>query len=220
MEVPVTLSMLYRQRERWAKGGTEVWLTNLKKVFSHPFKNLGQTVMFMDQTLSIIWSIFFCISSIIFLLIVGKALIQGSEVTIYRTFTVSFIFICFEMLAGILQLVTSLSVDDQGRKMKYLFFAPLHMLLFWVVNAITIVTTFIPAVKTILGYGSGVWVQQNLETMVMMIKKERILLNILSHHIRTYSSNTLSPITRSRVIGYFYSIINFIKSSTIFLERQ
>jgi hypothetical protein len=26
------------------------------------------------------------------------------------------------------------------------------------INAITIVTTFIPAVKTILGYGSGVWV--------------------------------------------------------------
>ncbi|EME8125030.1 glycosyltransferase [Enterococcus faecium] len=158
MEVPVTLSMLYRQRKRWAKGGTEVWLTNLKKVFSHPFKNLGQTVMFMDQTLSIIWSIFFCISSIVFLLLVGKALIQDSELTIYRTFTVSFIFICFEMLAGILQLVTSLLVDDQGRKMKYLFFAPLYMLLFWVVNAITIVTTFIPAVKTILGYGSGVWV--------------------------------------------------------------
>lgn len=31
MEVPVTLKMLYRQRKRWAKGGTEVWLTNFKK---------------------------------------------------------------------------------------------------------------------------------------------------------------------------------------------
>lgn len=72
MEVPVTLSMLYRQRERWAKGGTEVWLTNLKKVFSHPFKNLGKTVMFMDQTLSIIWSIFSVYLLLFFFLLSGK----------------------------------------------------------------------------------------------------------------------------------------------------
>lgn len=31
MEVPVSLPMLYRQRKRWAKGGTEVWLTNFKQ---------------------------------------------------------------------------------------------------------------------------------------------------------------------------------------------
>lgn len=37
MEVPESLKMLYRQRKRWAKGGTEVWLTNFKKVFLHPF---------------------------------------------------------------------------------------------------------------------------------------------------------------------------------------
>ncbi len=34
MEVPETLKMLYRQRKRWAKGGTEVWLTNFKRSFA------------------------------------------------------------------------------------------------------------------------------------------------------------------------------------------
>ncbi|EMF0109222.1 glycosyltransferase [Enterococcus hirae] len=157
MEVPVSLPMLYRQRKRWAKGGTEVWLTNFKKVLFHPFENIGRTFMFIDQTFSIIWSLFFCISFFVFIILMGIYLYQGNFEQIYRTLTISFLFVCFEMISGILQLISSLVVDDQGRKLKYMLFAPLYMLLFWMVNAITIMTTFIPAIKTILGYGSGTW---------------------------------------------------------------
>lgn len=157
MEVPVSLPMLYRQRKRWAKGGTEVWLTNFKKVLFHPFENIGRTFMFIDQTFSIIWSLFFCISFFVFIILMGIYIYQGNFEQIYRTLTISFLFVCFEMISGIIQLIASLVVDDQGRKLKYMLFAPLYMLLFWMVNAITIMTTFIPAIKTILGYGSGTW---------------------------------------------------------------
>lgn len=157
MEVPVSLPMLYRQRKRWAKGATEVWLTNFKKVLFHPFENIGRTFMFIDQTFSIIWSLFFCISFFVFIILMGIYLYQGNFEQIYRTLTISFLFVCFEMISGIIQLIASLVVDDQGRKLKYMLFAPLYMLLFWMVNAITIMTTFIPAIKTILGYGSGTW---------------------------------------------------------------
>lgn len=157
MEVPVSLPMLYRQRKRWAKGGTEVWLTNFKKVLFHPFENIGRTFMFIDQTFSIIWSLFFCISFFVFIILMGIYLYQGNFEQIYRTLAISFLFVCFEMISGIIQLIASLVVDDQGRKLKYMLFAPLYMLLFWMVNAITIMTTFIPAIKTILGYGSGTW---------------------------------------------------------------
>lgn len=157
MEVPVSLPMLYRQRKRWAKGGTEVWLTNFKKVLFHPFENIGRTFMFIDQTFSIIWSLFFCISFFVFIILMGIYLYQGNFEQIYRTLTISFLFVCFEMISGIIQLIASLVVDDQGRKLKYMLFAQLYMLLFWMVNAITIMTTFIPAIKTILGYGSGTW---------------------------------------------------------------
>ncbi|MEB7495064.1 glycosyltransferase [Enterococcus hirae] len=157
MEVPVSLPMLYRQRKCWAKGGTEVWLTNFKKVLFHPFENIGRTFMFIDQTFSIIWSLFFCISFFVFIILMGIYLYQGNFEQIYRTLTISFLFVCFEMISGIIQLIASLVVDDQGRKLKYMLFAPLYMLLFWMVNAITIMTTFIPAIKTILGYGSGTW---------------------------------------------------------------
>lgn len=157
MEVPESLRMLYRQRKRWAKGGTEVWLTNFKKIMLHPFRNIGHTVMFIDQTFSIVWSFFFWLSSFIFLWSLFKFILEGNTEGIYHMFTLSFLFVCFEMISGIFQLGASLILDDQGRKFKYLFFAPLYMLLYWMINALTIVTTFIPAIKTILGLGSGTW---------------------------------------------------------------
>lgn len=157
MEVPENLKMLYRQRKRWAKGGTEVWLTNFKKVFLHPFQNIGRTVMFIDQTFSIIWSLFFWGSSILFSISLIGFLFDGNYERIYHMITMAFLFVCFEMIAGVFQLVASLIADDRGRKLKYLLFAPLYMLFYWVINALTIVTTFIPAVKTILGFGSGTW---------------------------------------------------------------
>lgn len=157
MEVPESLKMLYRQRKRWAKGGTEVWLTNFKKVLLHPFRNIGHTVMFVDQTFSIVWSFFFWISSFIFLGSLLKFALEGNTERIYHMFTMAFLFVCFEMISGIFQLIASLIVDDRGRKIKYLLFAPLYMLFYWMMNALTIVTTFIPAVKTIMGLGSGTW---------------------------------------------------------------
>ena len=36
MNVPTTIRDLYHQRKRWAQGGTEVWLTNIKKFLLHP----------------------------------------------------------------------------------------------------------------------------------------------------------------------------------------
>ncbi len=158
MEVPESIKMLYRQRKRWAKGGTEVWLTNFKRVFLHPFENLGRTFMFIDQSLSIIWSFFFWISSFLFIGSLGYFLIEENSERIYHMFTMAFLFVCFEMIAGTIQLLASLLVDDGHKKVKYFRFAPFYMLFFWMINAVTIVTTFIPAVRTILGFGSGVWV--------------------------------------------------------------
>lgn len=157
MEVPQSLKGLYHQRKRWAKGGTEVWLTNFTKVLRHPFKNIGRTVMFMDQTLSILWSFCFWLFSAFFIYQMINFLRVGNYERVYHMFTMAFVFVVFEMIAGVLQLSASLISDDQHRKLKYFFFAPLYMLFYWMMNALTIVTTFIPAVKTILGYGSGTW---------------------------------------------------------------
>ncbi|RMC40060.1 glycosyltransferase [Lactobacillus sp. ESL0233] len=156
--VPETLKDLYHQRKRWAKGGTEVWLTNLLKVLRHPIKNLGESLLLFDQTFSILWSFFFAISSIIFVfLVINYCATQNWSQLLYLIFS-TLLLICFEMIAGTLQLTTALLIDTRGNKLSYILFAPIYLLCLWVINTITIITTFIPAVKTILGYGSGTWV--------------------------------------------------------------
>lgn len=158
MNVPENLDALYHQRKRWAKGGTEVLLTNFKRVVSHPGKYLKQWAFITDQTLSIIWSLFFFVSTLIFLISLVTFFFTGNYERVYHMFCMAFIFVTFEMFACVLQLLSALIVDDRGRKFKYLIFMPLYMLIYWQVNALALVTTLIPAVKTILGYGSGTWV--------------------------------------------------------------
>ncbi|WP_167630149.1 glycosyltransferase [Listeria valentina] len=157
MNVPETLTDLYHQRKRWAKGGTEVWLTNFKKVCLHPVKRFHSFIMYIDQTLSIIWSFFFWITSFIFVAHMLYHGIMGETERIYHGFYMSFIFVTFEMFAGILQLLAALILDNRRAKFKYLIFAPFYMLFYWMINPITIVLTFFPAVKTIMGKGTGTW---------------------------------------------------------------
>ncbi|WP_279081482.1 glycosyltransferase family 2 protein [Lactobacillus apis] len=156
--VPETLKELYHQRKRWAKGGTEVWLTNLRKVLRHPLKNLGESLMLLDQTLSICWSFFFWLATFVFTyLVCNFTLTQNWSQLVYLLFS-ALILICFEMIAGTMQLVIALMIDRKGNKIEYLLFAPIYLLCLWIINTLTIVTTFVPAIKTILGHGSGTWI--------------------------------------------------------------
>ncbi|MBA1392469.1 glycosyltransferase [Lactobacillus sp. XV13L] len=158
MNVPETAKSLYQQRKRWAKGGTEVWLTNFNKIIRHPLENIGRTLMFIDQSFSIIWSFFFWLSTLYFVGLSARLLVSQNFTSLIHLLTMALVFVCFEMIAGALQLTASLIIDDRGRKFAYILFAPLYMLWWWIINALTIVTTFIPAVKTIMGHGSGTWV--------------------------------------------------------------
>ncbi|MCH4164705.1 MAG: glycosyltransferase [Lentilactobacillus diolivorans] len=166
MNVPETIGDLYKQRKRWAQGGTEVWLTNIKKFVFHPIKHRYQLSMFIDSTLSIVWSFFFIITTAIFLITLLYFLMTGNVERFFHSIEMSFIFVTFEMLAGLLQLLAALILDHHGAKLKYLIFAPLYMLFFWMINPITIAATFIPALKTILGFGSGTWVSPKRQQLI------------------------------------------------------
>ena len=165
MNVPETIHDLYHQRKRWAQGGTEVWLTNLKKFIFHPIKRRYQMSMFIDSTLSIIWSFFFLITSIIFLITMIWFALHGNYERVFHGFMISFIFVTFEIIAGCLQLLTALLLDHRAAKLKYVIFAPLYMLFYWMINPITVVMTFIPALKTIFGFGSGTWVSPKRKSL-------------------------------------------------------
>lgn len=158
MNVPETARDLYRQRKRWAQGGTEVWLTNFWKIISHPWRHRFVLPMLADTTMSIIWSFFFAITSIIFILLMISFAVQGNWERVYHGFVMSMIFVNFQLIAGLIQVLAALLLDFNGAKLKYLLFSPLYLLFTWLMNPITIITTFGKALKTILGYGSGKWV--------------------------------------------------------------
>ncbi len=167
MNVPETLSQLYKQRKRWAQGGTEVWLTNFSNFILHPLKYKYVYSMFLDTTFSIIWSFFFFITSLIFLSMMTFFVLTGDVDRLWHGVAMAFIFVTFELISGIFQLLAALILDSEGEKLRYLIFAPLYMLLFWMVNPLTIVTTFIPALKAYLGKDnhSGAWVSPTRKSL-------------------------------------------------------
>ena len=158
MNVPESFRDLYKQRKRWAQGGTEVWLTNFTKVLRHPWQHRFIIPMLADTTLSIVWSFFFWITSIIFVLLMTYFAATGNYERVWHGIVMSMIFITFQLIAGLFQVLAALILDFNGSKLRYLMFSPIYLLFTWIVNPLTIVTTFFKAVKTVMGYASGKWV--------------------------------------------------------------
>ncbi|MCH4009150.1 glycosyltransferase family 2 protein [Companilactobacillus sp.] len=156
--VPNNFKDLYNQRKRWAQGGTEVWLANFKKIILHPFKRYTLLPLLADATFSIIWSFFFVITTISFWLTFVIALITGNQVLANTYLFQALVLISFELIAGMIQLLAAVIIDDRIQKMRYIGFAPLYILFYWIVGPITVVHTFPAAVKSVFGGGSGVWV--------------------------------------------------------------
>ena len=155
MNVPESFHDLYRQRTRWAQGGTEVWLTNFTKIITHPWRFRFVIPMLVDTTLSIVWSVFFWITSLIFVSLMTSFFLTGNYERVWHGIVMSMIFVSFQLIAGLFQVLAALILDFNGTKLRYFAFSPLYLLFTWLVNPLTIVTTFVKAVKTVLGHGSG-----------------------------------------------------------------
>jgi len=168
MNVPNTFYMLYEQRKRWAKGGIEAWTTNFARVFRHPIRNLPKVIMMLDQTFSILFSFYYLIFIIILIIRVLIFIATNDTQQLIHTLDMAFVFSAFITMVGFWQLFISLALDNHGKKMKYLFFSAAYMLWYWQMNAITIVTTFIPAIKNVLGFqGKGTWVSPERTKMII-----------------------------------------------------
>lgn len=158
MNVPETFRDLYHQRKRWAQGGTEVWLTNFLKVFRHPWQYRFVMPMLIDTTFSIIWSFFFWITSVFFMIVMLYYAMHGNYERVWHGIAMSMIFVNFQLIAGLFQVSAALLLDFNGAKLRYFMFSPIYILFTWIVNQLTIVTTFHKAVRTVMGYGSGKWI--------------------------------------------------------------
>lgn len=157
MNVPETVHDLFRQRNRWAQGGTEVWLTNFTRTFADPWRNRYILPMVLDTTFSLVWSFFFVITTAVFILLMLYYLGIGNYERIFHGLVMSMIFVTFQLIAGLFQVLAALILDFHGTKLRYILFSPVYLLFTWVVNPLTIIITFHKAVRTILGFGKGTW---------------------------------------------------------------
>lgn len=154
MNVPTTLRDLYRQRKRWAKGGIEVLFTNLLTSFKRP----KIIMMLFDQFLTIAWSFSWLIMSIYLAYRLLTEFLSGDFYALGGTIGISLIVMTLQIVVGTVQIFIALLVDDNGSKMDYFMFAPLYLLFYWIVNPLTIITQFVPALLSVYaGMGKETW---------------------------------------------------------------
>lgn len=83
---------------------------------------------------------------------------HGNYERVWHGIAMSMIFVNFQLIAGLFQVSAALLLYFNGAKLRYFMFSPIYLLFTWIVNQLTIVTTFHKAVRTVMGYGSGKWI--------------------------------------------------------------
>ncbi|AYG01084.1 glycosyltransferase [Lactococcus allomyrinae] len=158
MNIPDNGQDFYHQRLRWAMGGTESFIDNFRRIFRHPIKNINKVIMLIDQFSSITWCLYYFLTTITMLVDVVLFMVIGEYSSASYTFQSFVIFLSFMVVFGLSQLILALVLDDSGKKMKYLLFAPLYLLFFWQINVITVVNTIFLAIKNTTSYDAkGNW---------------------------------------------------------------
>ena len=115
--------------------------------------------MMIDHKGSILWSFLYCFGLFYMLFRFFWLILSQQTEALLHYVDMIFVFYSFMAIVGSWQLFAALVMDNHAKKLKYLFFAPVYMLWYWQVNTLTIITTFIPALKAVMGLqGEGTWV--------------------------------------------------------------
>ncbi|WP_243057109.1 glycosyltransferase family 2 protein [Nocardioides sp. SR21] len=158
LDVPEQLRALIKQRHRWSSGGIYVLASKGPTLLRHPIRNFRMLPVVLDYGISIVWSVVYWISMILFVLLqIYFAGTQNWERFWHNWYMVG-IFVAIEMGVGLLQLTVASYYNDRGRTLKYIAFAPWYMLVYWMVNTWTVVTELIPTlVKVWSRRDGGTW---------------------------------------------------------------
>lgn len=149
MLVPEKLSSLFKQRLRWSQGGIEVLLKNADIFLGRQF-NFGLIVLYLEQLSSIIWSILWYS---LLPVILAKGIIFRDIQMITLILTV--IITVFSIFQYLLSIFINLKYDF--KLLGTSFFAIWYILLYWVINPITLLIAIPYGIRTYLKGGQAVW---------------------------------------------------------------
>lgn len=148
--VPHSWNQLFKQRLRWAKGGLEVWISNTWTIFKNPLLNLGLVAIWIDYFLTFIWSISFFILLFLFSFESVTYILNNNWFELSQLVQYVLIFVHFQIFLGFIQIILAISIDSSENKWKYVFYIPLYILFYWVINPITLLFAFIPSIKNLV----------------------------------------------------------------------
>ncbi len=155
LDVPEQTRSLVKQRKRWSSGGIYVLFSKGPRLWRHPIRNWQMMPVITDYAISVVWSVFYWISMALFLLSqLFFALTQDWE-RFRHNWDMVGIFVAIEMVVGVAQLTVASYYNDRGRTLKYVFFAPWYMLIYWMVNTYTVVVELIPTLAKVWSMRDG-----------------------------------------------------------------
>ena len=156
MLVPETVKDLYKQRVRWAQGGAEVVLRNVK-IFTHP-KEWAQLPLLIELLISGIWSFLWYIAMAIFFY---KWLVLGDINWISVSLGGILVILCMTQL--LVSLKFSKRYDPMS--MRYFFWAGWYPFVYWLINPFTVIVALPKAIKSRIKGGQATWTSPDRETL-------------------------------------------------------
>lgn len=137
--MPETLRGLWRQRLRWAQGGAEVFLKNLRHIWSWEYRRMW--TLFIEFSLSTIWAFTYAVSIILFLL--GQLLPLPDTIRVYDLFPPQFTGMVLAVTC-LLQFAVSLLIERryEPRLARSLFWVIWYPLVYWMLSLFTTLVAF------------------------------------------------------------------------------
>lgn len=137
--MPETLRGLWRQRLRWAQGGAEVFLKNLRHIWSWEYRRMW--TLFFEFSLSTIWAFTYAVSIILFLL--GLVMPIPDNIRVYDLFPPQFTGMVLAF-ACLLQFSISLLIERryEPRLGSSLFWVIWYPLVYWMLSLFTTLVAF------------------------------------------------------------------------------
>jgi len=137
--MPETVKGLWKQRLRWAQGGSEVFLKNMRSIWNWRNRRLWPLVL--EYCLSVIWAFTFAVSAILWL--IGKFVDLPDFLFVAALFPPGFTGMMLAMTC-IAQFITSILIDRryESKLPLSLYWVVWYPLVYWMLSLLTTIVSF------------------------------------------------------------------------------
>ena len=152
--MPETLKGLWKQRLRWAQGGAEVFIVNMRRLWSWEFRRMWP--LFLEFCFSTAWSFAYAISIVLFLL--GLMIPMPDSLYVQHLFPPAFTGLILGVVC-LLQFAVSLMIERRYEKGigASLFWIIWFPVVYWMLSLFTTLVSF-PKVMLKRKRGRARWV--------------------------------------------------------------